>query len=63
MMLKTFEAWAAAKSSAEWRVAAARVGQGWPAGLEMTEGDFDKALDDAALVGSAGCYPARRPVK
>lgn len=58
---KAFELWAAEKSSEPWLVAAARVGQGWPVGLEMTEGVFNKALEDAALVESAGCYPARRP--
>lgn len=58
---QAFELWAAAKSSEPWLVEAARVGGNWPAGLEMTEADFDDALAAAALVESAGCYPARRP--
>lgn len=46
--LLPFEAWAHAKSTAPWLVAAARALRGWPAGREVSELQFDEACAEAS---------------
>lgn len=33
-----------------WRFAAAKAGKGWPDGKELTEGEYDGAIDGAGKV-------------
>lgn len=48
---KPVESWAAAKKHTErnaWKFAAARAGERWPHGFEVTEAEYDEAVDRAA---------------
>jgi hypothetical protein len=47
---RPFEEWVAAKKPAAWLAAAARAMQGWAIGREVTEHQFDKALEAAGAV-------------
>lgn len=45
--LRTVEAWQEKKKAPAHALAAARVLQGWAEGRQVTEADFEKALDNA----------------
>jgi hypothetical protein len=45
---KPFEAWARAKKTPKWLLAAATAGERWPVGREVTEVEFDAATARAA---------------
>ena len=45
--LRAFEDWAFAKQLEPWKVRAAKEMHRWPLGQEMSEADFDKAVDAA----------------
>lgn len=45
---KTFEQWAIDLETPTWLLAAARVKHGWGYGQELTQVDFEAALDAAA---------------
>lgn len=47
---RTFEAFAEEKKPAAWKAAAARAMRGWPIGFEVTEAEFEKALEDAGEI-------------
>jgi hypothetical protein len=44
---RPFEAWAKSKKTPRWVLAAAKAGERWPAGRELTETQFDAALQRA----------------
>lgn len=46
--IKTVEQWAAEKATPDWLLAAARAGNRWPVGRELTEQEFDAAIEAAA---------------
>lgn len=46
--LKPFETWAAEKKTPDWLLAAAAASHQWPIGREMTEAQFDAAVEAAA---------------
>lgn len=41
---KPYSDWAREKSTPPWKLEAARVGNNWPEGREMSEAEFDKAI-------------------
>jgi hypothetical protein len=43
--LKPFEEWAAAKNTPDWHLAGLVADQKWPAGREVSERQFDTALE------------------
>ena len=45
-----FEDWAKAKKIPDWKLAATRAFASWPAGREVTEADFDQAVQRACSV-------------
>jgi hypothetical protein len=47
---KPFETWVEAKKPPAWLAAAARAMRGWPIGREVTEQEFDDALEAAGQV-------------
>lgn len=48
--MKTYEQWTEAKSPPRWLAAAARALRGWAVGKEVTEAEFDSAVQAAAGV-------------
>jgi hypothetical protein len=44
---RTAEAWRDAKQTVAWAFAAARAGERWPLGQELTEAQYDAAIDRA----------------
>jgi hypothetical protein len=47
---KPFEIWAAEKKPAPWQANAARAMRGWAIGREITEAEFDDAIQAAGQV-------------
>jgi len=45
---KTVEQWASEKSTPDWLFAAAKVGNRWPIGRELSEAEYDAAIKRAA---------------
>jgi hypothetical protein len=45
-----FETWADAKKPAVWLIAAARAMRGWAIGREVTEAEFDDAIQAAGSI-------------
>jgi hypothetical protein len=43
--VKTAEEWAAEKKIEGWKFAAAKAGNAWPVGKELSEEDFDDAVE------------------
>lgn len=48
--LLPFEAWAERKKVPAWKLSATRAHENWPAGREVTEADFARALHQACNV-------------
>jgi hypothetical protein len=48
--VKPFEQWAKAKRTEAWWVAGAAMHAGWAVGREVTEADYDAAVDAAKKV-------------
>lgn len=47
---KRVEEWAQAKSTIDWQFAAAQAGHRWAIGTELTEAEYDAAIQRAAHV-------------
>jgi hypothetical protein len=54
---RAFEAWVEAKRPEAWRSAAARAMRGWAIGREVTEAEFDEALEAAGAVRIGYFFP------
>lgn len=53
--LKPFEQWAEAKKTPDWLLAATKASADWPMGREVTETEFDEAVDRALNLKMLPC--------